>query len=34
MQIDDHKAESWIAKKWWGKAISKKEAKPKKETKE
>ncbi len=33
MQIDDHKAESWIAKKWC-KAISSKEAKPKKETKE
>ena len=29
MQIDDHKAESWIAKKWC-KAVSNKEAKPKK----
>jgi len=33
INIDDHKAESWIAKKWC-KSISSKEAKPKKETKE
>ena len=33
MNVDDHKAESWIAKKWC-KSISIKEAKPKKETRE
>lgn len=33
INIDEQKAKHWIGKKW-GESISKKEAKPKKETKE